>query len=233
MRALVVGIVLLAACGDGSSTTPLTYGTMKPLIGEEGRGGWRFGVATASAQIEDMNPNTDWYVFTQPTAQGGLGRHTFVGDATRGYTKWMDDLALVADLGVDSYRFSIEWARIEPQRDVIDESAIAHYRLELEALRAMGIRPLVTVHHFSNPVWTADPRNEACTGGPTDQNLCGFGGPGGPPLRPGRPGIGVRLKYSLSIRPFSLNVLPSRISTKPPCGMEAKTVAPSFVIAAS
>lgn len=179
MRALLVAAVLSHGCGEGPASDPLAYGTMKPLVGDAGRGGWRFGVATASAQIEDMNVNTDWYAFTAPTSLGGLGHGTFVGEATRGYTNWMDDLALVADLGVDSYRFSIEWARIEPQRDVIDETAIAHYRMELEALRSMGIRPLVTVHHFSNPVWTADPRDEACTSGPTDQNLCGFGGPGG------------------------------------------------------
>jgi beta-glucosidase len=44
----------------------------------------------------------------------------------------------------------------------------------------MGIRPLVTIHHFSNPVWVADPRGLACSGGPTDTNLCGLGSPGGP-----------------------------------------------------
>jgi beta-glucosidase len=46
----------------------------------------------------------------------------------------------------------------------------------------MGVRPLVTIHHFSNPVWVADPRGTACTGGPTDTNLCGFGSPGGPQI---------------------------------------------------
>ncbi len=182
MRALVVGLVgvsLVAACGDNMSNDPLTFGTMGPITGDAGKGSWRFGVATAATQIEDMNQNTDWWAFTAPMSQGGLGQHEFVGDATRGYSKWMEDVALVGDLGVDSYRFSIEWARIEPQRDVIDEAAIAHYRMELETLRSMGIRPLVTIHHFSNPIWTADPRNEACTGGPTDTDLCGFGGPGG------------------------------------------------------
>jgi beta-glucosidase len=112
---------------------------------------------------------------------GGVGKGTFVSDATRGYTKWMEDVGLVKELGVDSYRFSIEWARIEPMRDVIDEAAIAHYRMELETLRGMGIRPLVTVHHFSNPVWTADPRDEPCVNGVSDTNLCGFGHPTGGP----------------------------------------------------
>src|SRR5262249_44777433 len=69
---------------------------------------------------------------------------------------------------------------VEPKRGVIDEDAIAHYRQELMALRAAGIHPVVTLHHFSNPVWIADPRNAGCTGGPTDTNLCGLGSPGGP-----------------------------------------------------
>jgi beta-glucosidase len=179
MRAFLVGVCLLAACGDGKSNEPIQFGTLGPLVGDAGRGSWRFGVATAATHIEDMNPNTDWWLFTAPTAMGGLGRHTFVGDATRGYSKMMEDVGLVKQLGVDSYRFSIEWARIEPQKDVIDEAALAHYRSQLEALVAMGIRPMVTVHHFSNPIWTSDPRDENCTNGPTDTNLCGFGSPGG------------------------------------------------------
>ena len=59
-------------------------------------------------------------------------------------------------------------------------TAIAHYRAELQALHDMGIRPLVTVLHFSVPVWVGDPRAISCPDGPTDANLCGFGSPGGP-----------------------------------------------------
>ncbi|MBX3160338.1 MAG: glycoside hydrolase family 1 protein [Deltaproteobacteria bacterium] len=178
----LAGVVVVGACGgdDGPDpAAPISYGAMGPLSGDAGRGGFRFGAASAATQIEDMNESTDWYLWTAPTAQGGLGKGTFVGDATRGYSKVMEDLALVRDLGLDSYRFSIEWARIEPVRDQIDEAAIAHYRAQLEALRALGIRPLVTLHHFSNPVWVADPRAIACTAGPSDTNLCGLGSPGG------------------------------------------------------
>lgn len=167
-----------AACGDGPPP-PIAYGDMAPLAGEAGRGGFRFGVATAATQIEDMNPATDWYLWTLPAAQGGLGKGTFVGDAVRGYSKSLEDLALISDLGLDSYRFSIEWARIEPVRGQIDEGAIAHYRAQLEALRARGVRPLVTIHHFSNPVWVADPRGLDCTAGPSSTNLCGLGSAGG------------------------------------------------------
>src|SRR5258706_13667185 len=180
MRALLVGAMVVAACGDDAS--PIQFGTIAPLVGDAGRGGWRFGAASASAQIEDMNQSTDWWLYTAPVAMGGLGHLTFVGDAARGYTMMPEDVGLVHELGLDSYRFSIEWARIEPTKDVIDEAAIAHYRSELEALRSLGIRPLVTVHHFSNPVWALDPRDAECTRGVSDQNLCGFGSAGGAQL---------------------------------------------------
>src|SRR5215213_3886739 len=121
--AVLLLAVALAVAGCGEDRPPsISYGAMAPLAGDAGRGGFRFGVATAATQIEDMNPSTDWYVWTRPVAQGGLGKGTFVGDAVRGYTKHLEDLALVAGLGLDSYRFSIEWARIEPARDQIDEA---------------------------------------------------------------------------------------------------------------
>jgi len=181
-RALVC--VAMAACGGdpGIDTSPVTYATIGPLVGDAGKGSWRFGVASASLQIEDMNPNTDWYQWTAPVDQGGLGHGSFVGDAVKGYSLDLDDVNLVSDLGMDSYRFSIEWARIEPQKDVIDEAAIAHYRAELEALVAKGIRPLVTVHHYSLPRWAYDLGDVSCANGPNATNLCGFGGPGGPQL---------------------------------------------------
>ena len=175
---LVVVVAAGAGCGE-DPPPPISYGAMASLSGQGGRGGFRFGVATAATQIEDMNPATDWHAWTLPVAEGGVGKGTFVGDAVRGFTKNLEDLGLVASLGLDSYRFSIEWARIEPVRDQIDEAAIAHYRAQLEAMRAMGIRPLVTIHHFSNPVWVADPRGIDCAAGPSSTNLCGLGSAGG------------------------------------------------------
>ncbi len=170
--------LLAAACGDDPPST-IEYGAMGSLTRPSGQGSFRFGAATAATQIEDMNPATDWYLWTQPVSEGGLGKGTFVGDAVKGYSKVDEDLALVQSLGLDSYRFSIEWARIEPVKDQIDEAALAHYRTQLETMKSMGIKPLVTLHHFSNPVWVMDPRDSACTSGPSATNLCGFGGPGG------------------------------------------------------
>jgi beta-glucosidase/6-phospho-beta-glucosidase/beta-galactosidase len=181
-RAAVVMSCVLAACGDGgTAASPISFGAMGPLAGEPGRHSFRFGAASAGTQIEDQNLQSDWYAWTAPMP-GGLAKGPFVGDAAKGYSKALEDNQLVKTLGLDSYRFSIEWARIEPQKDVIDEAAIAHYRDVLTGLRAMGIRPLVTVHHFSNPVWIADPRAISCSNGPTAQNLCGLGHPVGGPL---------------------------------------------------
>jgi beta-glucosidase/6-phospho-beta-glucosidase/beta-galactosidase len=179
-----------AACGDDAPAVPdaappltdLVFGAPGSLTQPAGKSGFRFGAASAATQIEDQNPNTDWYVFTQPVAAGGLGNHEFIGEASGGYTRALDDVQLLVDTHLDTYRFSIEWARIEPVRDQIDEAALAHYEALIDALVARGIRPVVTLHHFSNPLWIDDPRNTSCIGGPGDSNLCGFGDPVGGPL---------------------------------------------------
>ena len=177
---------LALGCG-GQDEASVSGGDIEfPALGslstEAGQGSFRFGAASAATQIEDQNTATDWHLFTLPKAQGGLGQHTYVGDASKGWTKMLDDVALIKALGLDSYRFSIEWARIEPKRDQIDEAALTQYGKFIDALVAAGIRPFVTLHHFSNPVWVDDPRDIECVSGPTDQNLCGFGHPQGGPM---------------------------------------------------
>jgi beta-glucosidase len=64
-----------------------------------------------------------------------------------------EDISLLKELGIRHYRMGLDWARIEPQEGVFDPSALEHYRDELAALRACGIAPLVTLHHFNNPWW--------------------------------------------------------------------------------
>ena len=68
--------VTVAACGGdgGGGGPPIEFGTLGPLAGDAGKGGFRFGVATAATQIEDMNTATDWYLWTEPTAMGGEAR---------------------------------------------------------------------------------------------------------------------------------------------------------------
>jgi len=157
----------------------VTFPAAGPRSGDAGRGSFTFGVATASAQIEDNNVHNDWHVWTQPTAMGGLGRGTPVGDAVQGYRRMVEDVALLQALHVDAYRFSIEWARIEPRRNAVDMEAVAAYGRFLDALRARQIRPMITVHHFSSPVWIDDPRRRTACTTPSDTDLCGWDHPEG------------------------------------------------------
>jgi beta-glucosidase len=179
---LLLGAITGLGCSGDEPPPAIDYATIGPLVGDAGKGAFRFGAASAATQIEDMNPTTDWYVFTSPAEQGGLGKGSApVGDAARGYSRALEDVQLAADLNLDAYRFSVEWARIEPLRDVIDEAALQHYSDQLDALIALGIRPMITIHHFSNPVWVDDPAATVC-GELSDDNLCGFGHPVGGPL---------------------------------------------------
>lgn len=169
--------------GGGSLAAELSvkFAPFGSTSAPSGKGSFRFGASSAATQIEDQNTHVDWYVWTaaQPA---GLGRSPFISEASKGYSLAIDDVALLSDMHLDSYRFSMEWARIMPKRGMVDEAAIQHYRDLLEALKAKGIHPMVTVHHFSNPIWVDDPRDIACAKGPSDDNLCGFNHPTGAPL---------------------------------------------------
>lgn len=196
LAALLVPALALVGCGDDSSSGtsasggaggagggvagPIAFAPLGSIVAASGKGSFRFGAASAATQIEDQNTTTDWWVWTAPADQGGLDRgKAFVGDASKGYELALPDVALLVESHLDAYRFSIEWSRIEPERDVIDEAALDHYSDFLDSLLAAGIRPMVTVHHFSNPIWVADPRDPDCDNGPSDENLCGFGSEGG------------------------------------------------------
>ncbi|GAA3194160.1 glycoside hydrolase family 1 protein [Actinocorallia longicatena] len=112
--------------------------------------GFLWGAATAAHQVEGGNIGSDLWVlenmpgsfFTEPS-----------GDACDHYRLFREDLALLKELGLTSYRFSIEWARVEPEDGRFSRAAIAHYRDVLEACHDLGITPLVTLHHFTSPRW--------------------------------------------------------------------------------
>jgi hypothetical protein len=109
------------------------------------------GVATAATQIEggDVASSwTDWADRPGTIKDGSTPRR-----ATDHWERWRGDTALMATLGVHVYRMSVEWARLEPHPGRWDDATFARYREELELLHDKGIRPLVTLHHFSHPSW--------------------------------------------------------------------------------
>jgi beta-glucosidase len=179
MRAFLTCALSLAlvACGDdqSGSSAGISFPAEGPIAGDQGEDSFTFGAATASAQIEESVPELDWYLWTKPAPDGlGMGEE-FVGDAVRGYELAIDDVMLASDTNLDAYRFNVNWSRLEPTRDDISATAVAHYDGVIDALVAAGIKPMITLHHFSNPIWVDDPRRDSdapCT--PSDTDLCGW-----------------------------------------------------------
>ncbi|OGB58388.1 hypothetical protein A2Y26_01325 [candidate division CPR2 bacterium GWD2_39_7] len=112
-----------------------------------------WGVATSAHQIEGGDIPSDWYEFEK---QGKAPDGSTTEKAVDGYNLAFEDIKLLKELGVNSYRFSIEWARVEPENNKFDEAALKHYHDLIVALKNNGITPVVTLHHFTNPKWIAD-----------------------------------------------------------------------------
>ena len=112
--------------------------------------GFLIGAATAAHQVEGNNIHSDYW------AQEHMKFTSFEepsGQACDHYNRYEEDIRLLAQAGLNAYRFSIEWARIEPQPGVYDEKEIAHYRGVLECCHAHQVEPIVTMHHFTSPKW--------------------------------------------------------------------------------
>lgn len=184
---------LLLSCDDNNNNKPepdpdpgaLKFGPLGSLSQPSGKGSFRFGAATAAAQIEDGLDKNDWHFWTLPEAEGGLGKgKAFVADAVRGKSKAIEDVEMIRQMNLDAYRFSVDWSRIEPARDQVSEEGLKHYDGVLDELVKSKIHPMITVHHFSSPIWVDDFRQPRCKdeAEPTDENLCGWGHPKGAEL---------------------------------------------------
>ncbi len=108
------------------------------------------GCATSSHQIEGHNHN-DW---TRWEDAGHTRERS--GAACDSWNRWRDDIRCLTEIGANAYRFSLEWSRLEPEERAWDEAAAARYREMLAELRARGLRTMVTLFHFSLPLWVAD-----------------------------------------------------------------------------
>jgi beta-glucosidase len=112
--------------------------------------GFLWGTATAAHQVEGGNVNNDhWEMehaehspFVEPS-----------GDACDSYHRWEEDLDLVAGAGLDTYRFSLEWSRIEPEEGEFSRAGLDHYRRIVDGCRDRGLTPIVTLVHFTMPRW--------------------------------------------------------------------------------
>ncbi|MEV4364755.1 family 1 glycosylhydrolase [Nonomuraea sp. NPDC049625] len=110
--------------------------------------GFLWGAATAPHQVEGNNVNSDWWALEQQMP--GMQRS---GDAVDSYHRFAEDMRLLAEAGLNAYRFGIEWARIEPVPGEFSRAELAHYRRMIDTALDLGLTPVITLHHFTNPRW--------------------------------------------------------------------------------
>ncbi len=108
------------------------------------------GVATSATQIEGGDENNSWYDWYK---QGKIHDKTSPLRADDHFNRYEEDLQLMHDMGIEIYRFGIEWSRVQPTRYTFDPVAMQHYRDEVLLMKKLNIKPLLTLHHFTNPLW--------------------------------------------------------------------------------
>src|SRR5512135_2642493 len=110
-----------------------------------------WGAGTSSHQVEGNNTNNDWWQWEQH-----LPLKMRSGQACDEWNRFEEDFKLAQTLGFTAYRFSLEWSRIEPSPGEFDTLALDHYRGMILSLRSKGIEPIVTLNHFTIPLWLVD-----------------------------------------------------------------------------
>ena len=150
-----IGMQIFAADGPVPQHPPLgEYAhTLKPVPES-----FLWGVATAGYQWEGGDRHSNW---ARWEAAGKVKERS--GKAANGWELYEHDLDLAKGLGLNAFRFSLEWSRIEPRPGVIDRQAVAHYHRLLDAIHARGMTPIVTLVHYVYPAWldTVGPRGRA------------------------------------------------------------------------
>jgi len=126
------------------------------------RESWRFGKdflwgsATSAHQVEGNCTNNNWFQFESAVDEEGKTRilnGQKAGVCCDHWNRYKEDIQLMKALSLNAYRFSVEWSKIEPKQGEFDESALDHYEQVVDELLANGIEPMVTLHHFTNPIW--------------------------------------------------------------------------------
>ncbi len=164
-------LALVAAASAACKTSP---GHVFPK-------GFLWGISTAAEQSEGNNATNDWFVYEQ------MGRAAPVGFADDFWDRYDEDFSNARSLGANTFRLTLEWGRLVPSRPPdplhlqasdLDPTALAHYRAVLASLVAHGLTPIVTLVHYSLPIWIDNPAAwDASTGTFTDGSLGGWTNP--------------------------------------------------------
>jgi beta-glucosidase len=114
--------------------------------------GFLWGASSAGHQVEGGNVNADMWPM-EWTPDSSFAEPS--GDACDHYHRYPEDIATLAGLGFNAYRFSLEWARIEPEPGWFSRAALDHYRRVIATCLEHGVTPVVTYNHFTTPRWFA------------------------------------------------------------------------------
>ncbi|TMD08407.1 MAG: glycoside hydrolase family 1 protein [Chloroflexi bacterium] len=114
--------------------------------------GFLWGAGSAAHQVEGGNVGNDWWAWERNPESPCVEESK---DACDQWNRYLTDLDLLAGLGLNTYRFSVEWSRIEPRQGQISKCALDHYRHLCEAARRRGVEPVVVFQHFTLPLWVA------------------------------------------------------------------------------
>ncbi|MDP2943943.1 MAG: glycoside hydrolase family 1 protein, partial [Candidatus Omnitrophota bacterium] len=109
-----------------------------------------WGAATSAYQVEGNNVNSDWWEWEKR-----VGLRETSAEACRHYALYKEDFNLARQLNHNAHRLSIEWSRIEPRQGKFCQKELDHYRDVILFLRQINLEPIVTLHHFTNPLWFA------------------------------------------------------------------------------
>ena len=161
LAALLIPALLLSGCivAPPSYRPPAMAVSLKPLPKEP----FWWGTSTAPFQNEDKGcpPGSKWYFKTDWDRFAEDGGAPPRGDgAVFSWSEFDKDLASIKKLGVNHFRFGVEWARVEPRKGEINEAALRQYGEMASRVRAAGIEPIVTLWHFTFPDWLY-PRNKS------------------------------------------------------------------------
>ena len=110
-----------------------------------------WGVATSAHQVEGDCTNNNWS--QHECIPGAIITGEKSGRACDHWNRIDEDIELMQNLGVNAYRFSIEWSKIEPEEGVFNEAAMSHYQDVCDKLNNAGIKPVITLHHYTHPLW--------------------------------------------------------------------------------
>ena len=158
MAAALVGYKLGSMYQKIAEHGPLAWNLNKQAISQlEFPRNFLWGVGSSAHQVEGNCTNNTWHRWETEHLQNQTGLvKERSGLACDHWNRYKEDIQLLKELGANAFRFSIEWSKVQPTEDQFDETALQHYEDVCNELLKQGIKPCVTLHHYTDPIWFAD-----------------------------------------------------------------------------